>query len=169
VIAQSVQRWATGWLGLDSRGRLKISLFTTVSRMALGPTQPPIQWAPGDPSLRVKRPGREADYSPPSSAEVKEWVELYLHSPNMPPWRGAQLKRKENFTFYTYLILNTHTHAHIHKHYVIHSSCTHDPNHKFHVPNSCPSFFLLFCTPSEHHAKFYRSSNLSVSTGNEAG
>jgi hypothetical protein len=24
---------------------------------------------------------READHSPPSSAEVKEWVELYLHSP----------------------------------------------------------------------------------------
>jgi hypothetical protein len=29
----------------------------------------------------VKRPGREADHSPPSSAEVKECVELYLHSP----------------------------------------------------------------------------------------
>jgi len=25
--------------------------------------------------------GREADHSPPSSAEVKEWVELCLHSP----------------------------------------------------------------------------------------
>jgi hypothetical protein len=25
--------------------------------------------------------GRKADHSPPSSAEVKEWVELYLHSP----------------------------------------------------------------------------------------
>jgi hypothetical protein len=25
--------------------------------------------------------GREADHSPPSDAEVKEWVELYLHSP----------------------------------------------------------------------------------------
>jgi hypothetical protein len=29
----------------------------------------------------VKRPGREADHSPPSSAQVKECVELYLHSP----------------------------------------------------------------------------------------
>jgi hypothetical protein len=27
----------------------------------------------------VKRPGHEADHSPPSSAEVKECVELYLH------------------------------------------------------------------------------------------
>jgi hypothetical protein len=32
-------------------------------------------------SLGVKRPGRETDHSPPSSAEVKECVELYLHSP----------------------------------------------------------------------------------------
>jgi hypothetical protein len=35
--------------------------------------------------------GREADHSLPSSAEVKKWVELYLHSHNMPSWRGAQL------------------------------------------------------------------------------
>jgi hypothetical protein len=35
--------------------------------------------------------GREADHSPPSSADVKEWVQLYLHSPNTPSWRGAQL------------------------------------------------------------------------------
>jgi hypothetical protein len=43
--------------------------------------------------------GREADYSPPSSAEVKEWVELYLHSPNTPSWRGAQGEHRGNFTF----------------------------------------------------------------------
>jgi hypothetical protein len=67
--------------------------------MALGPTQPPIQWVPGALSLGVKRPGREADHSPPSSAEVKEWVELYLHFPNMPSWHGAQLKHRDNFTF----------------------------------------------------------------------
>jgi hypothetical protein len=38
-------------------------------------------------------------HSPPSSAEVKEWVALYLHSPNTPSWRGAQLKHRDNFTF----------------------------------------------------------------------
>jgi hypothetical protein len=43
-------------------------------------------------SLRVKRPGREADHSPPSSAEVKERVKLHLYSPNTPSWCGAQLK-----------------------------------------------------------------------------
>jgi hypothetical protein len=47
---------------------------------ALGPTQPPIQWIPGSLFLGIKRPGREADHSPRSSAEVKEWVELYLRS-----------------------------------------------------------------------------------------
>jgi hypothetical protein len=29
----------------------------------------------------AKRPGREADHSPPASAEVKENVDLYIHSP----------------------------------------------------------------------------------------
>jgi hypothetical protein len=41
------------------------------TRPVLGPMQPPIQWLPGALSLGIKRPGREADPSPPSSAEVK--------------------------------------------------------------------------------------------------
>jgi len=32
------------------------------------------------------------------SAEVKECVELYLHSPNTPSWRGAQLKKSTGTT-----------------------------------------------------------------------
>jgi len=46
----------------------------------------------------VRQPKHEADRSPPSSAEVKEEVEIYLHSPNTPSWRGAQLKHRNNFT-----------------------------------------------------------------------
>jgi len=34
----------------------------------------------------VKRPGHGADYPLPSSAEVKEIVELYLYSPSGPSW-----------------------------------------------------------------------------------
>jgi len=50
-------------------------------------------------SLGVKRPGSEADHSPPSSAEVKECVVLYFHSPNTPSWSGVQLKKhRDNFT-----------------------------------------------------------------------
>jgi hypothetical protein len=94
VTAQSVERWTKAWtigvLGFDSQRGLGIFLFTTaVSRTALGPTRTPIQWVPGALSLGVKRPGIEADHSPPSSAEVKECVELYLHSPNTLSWRGA--------------------------------------------------------------------------------
>jgi hypothetical protein len=55
----------------------------------------PLQWVPGARSLAVKRPGREADHSPPSSAEVKECVEIYIHSPNTPLWRGAQKKEAQ--------------------------------------------------------------------------
>jgi hypothetical protein len=42
-----------------------------MSRPALRPTKPPIQWVPGAFSLGIKRTGREAGRSPPSSAEVK--------------------------------------------------------------------------------------------------
>jgi hypothetical protein len=78
-----------------------IFLVTTASRPALGPTQPPIQLVLGALSLGIKRPDREADHSPPSSAEVKECVELYLHSLNMPSWRCVKLKLRDNFTFIT--------------------------------------------------------------------
>jgi hypothetical protein len=86
--------------GFDSRKGLGIFLFTTASRPALGPTQPPIQWEPGALSLGIKRPGRENDHSSPSIPEVKECVELYLHSPSMPSWRGVHLKHRDSFTFY---------------------------------------------------------------------
>jgi hypothetical protein len=49
---------------------LLITFLTTASRTALWPTQPPIQWVSGAISLGIKRPGREADHLPPSSAEV---------------------------------------------------------------------------------------------------
>jgi hypothetical protein len=57
----------------ESRNRSKSrdSSVGIASRTVLGPTQPPIQWVPGALSLGVKRPGREADDSPPSNAEVK--------------------------------------------------------------------------------------------------
>jgi hypothetical protein len=48
--------------------------FITVSRSALRPTDPPIQGFRGGGLFPwgLNRPGREADHSPPSSAEVKE-------------------------------------------------------------------------------------------------
>jgi len=47
--------------------------------MALGPTQPPVQWLPGL-FLGVKQPGCDVEHPTPSSAEA-EVVQLYLYSP----------------------------------------------------------------------------------------
>jgi hypothetical protein len=55
-------------------------------------------------SLGIKWLGREVDHSPPSTAEVKKWVELYLHFPNTPSWRGAQLKEALG-KLYIFLVL----------------------------------------------------------------
>jgi hypothetical protein len=75
-----------------------IFLFTTGSRTALGPNQPHLQWVPGALYLGVKRPGREADHSPPSSTEVKERVELYLH-PQYASMAWCLVKHRNKFTF----------------------------------------------------------------------
>jgi hypothetical protein len=70
---------ATGY-GLDDREvgvRVSVGsrIFFTSSRLDLGPTQSPIQWVPGVLSPGVERPGREADHSPPTSAEIKKmWI-----------------------------------------------------------------------------------------------
>jgi hypothetical protein len=52
------------------------------------------------PSLGVRRQSREAEHSPPSSAEVKECVALYLHSPSTPSWYGAQLRAQGQLYLY---------------------------------------------------------------------
>jgi hypothetical protein len=52
----------------SSRGRGKILLLFVSSSPVLGPTQSPIQWVTGARSPAVKRPGREADHSPPTNA-----------------------------------------------------------------------------------------------------
>jgi hypothetical protein len=74
--------------GLDDRGSMvrfpagagNFSLHHRVQN-GYGAYPASYQWVPEALSVGVKRPGREADHSPPSSAEVKGWVELYLHSP----------------------------------------------------------------------------------------
>jgi hypothetical protein len=99
--SSAVQSCATAWMtgGLSPGGGWEFLSSPTKSRPVLGPTQPPIPWLPGALSLGLKRPGRGADHSPPSSAEVKECVELCLHSHNTPSWHGDQLQHGDNFTF----------------------------------------------------------------------
>jgi hypothetical protein len=101
-VAQSVQclttGWTTGWSGFDPRRGQRIFPLTSVTRPALGSTQPPVQWGTGGSFAGVKaRPGRDADHSPPSSVEVEN-EELYLLSPQAPPWRVPGLL----YLFYHY-------------------------------------------------------------------
>jgi hypothetical protein len=99
--------------GLDDRGfeslqELGIFLFTPVSRSALRPTQPPIQWVSGALSLGVKRPSREAGHSPPSTAEIKNaWS--YISAPNTPSWRDVQLKKRTKAQALLYLTFTCNT------------------------------------------------------------
>jgi hypothetical protein len=85
-----------GVLGFDSRRGLGIFLFTTLSRTALGITQPPIQWIPGTLSLGVKRLGHEADHSLPSSAEVKN-ARRYTSTPPYVFVAWCLVKHRDNF------------------------------------------------------------------------
>jgi hypothetical protein len=85
----SVVGIATGY-GLDDQGvgvRVPVGsrIFSTSSRPALGPSHPPVQWVRGALSPVVKQPGREADHSPPTSAEVKK---MWIYT-STPSWRGA--------------------------------------------------------------------------------
>ena len=52
-----------------------------------GPGAHPASYAMSTGSFPgVKRPGRGVDHPAPSSAGVKERVELYLYSPSEPSW-----------------------------------------------------------------------------------
>jgi hypothetical protein len=68
----------------------------------MGPTQPPIQLVPVELSPGVNRSGREADHSPPPSAEIK-------NDGDIPPLlqtysrRGVYLiKCRDYINFYLY-------------------------------------------------------------------
>jgi hypothetical protein len=69
-------------LMFDSWQGQEMFLFPTASRPALETTHLPIQKVPGALSPAVKRLGREAGHSPPSSAEVKDGgANVYFHFP----------------------------------------------------------------------------------------
>jgi len=86
-----------GWLAFDSRQGQEFFLFTTMSRPALGPIQPPIQWAPQALSPGVKGPGCEADHSSPSNAEAKNvWRYTSILPCVLMVWH--LVKHRNNFT-----------------------------------------------------------------------
>jgi hypothetical protein len=62
---------SSGLPGLEYRQGKYFCLLHNIQPVLM-PIQPPIQWVLCASSPGVKRPGREADHSPPSSAEVKK-------------------------------------------------------------------------------------------------
>jgi hypothetical protein len=91
-IAQSVQRLATDWMTeggqTESPGWVKNFLFSALSKPALRPTQPPIQWVLGPLSLGVKLPVHEADHTPPTSADIKKRGSKHP-LPHTPSWHST--------------------------------------------------------------------------------
>jgi hypothetical protein len=89
--------------GFESRQKLGIFLYTTLSRPALGPTQPSIKSVPGALSLGLKRPGREGDHPSPFSAEVK-YAWSYTSTPQYAfmAWRSVETQGH----FYLYRIFS---------------------------------------------------------------
>jgi hypothetical protein len=67
----------------------QIFLYSTASRPALGPSQPPIQWVPVVFSPRVKRPGCMADHSFPPGAEVKNDAAIPTCTSHVPSSRAT--------------------------------------------------------------------------------
>jgi hypothetical protein len=81
----------------SSPGGGKNFLFSMPFRPALGFTRRVIQWVPG-----LERPGREADHSPPTTAEVKKTC-VYTSTPLCAFRRSAYLVMYRDNLFFTFL------------------------------------------------------------------
>jgi hypothetical protein len=91
AVAQSVLCLTTGWTtgGRSPTGAEDFSSSLCV-QTGSGAHPASCTVGTGGPFPGGKtRPGREADHSPPSSAEVKNELEQNLLSPQAPPWRVA--------------------------------------------------------------------------------
>jgi hypothetical protein len=83
-------------LMFDSRRGMGIFLSTTVSRTALGPTQPPIQWVPGPLFLGSKAAGAWSWPLTSSSTEVKNsWT--YTSTPQYVFVARFLVEHRDNF------------------------------------------------------------------------
>ena len=68
--------------GIESRWGARFS-----SPVQTGPGAHPASCTMGNGSFTgIKRPERSVDHPTPSSAQIKERVELYLYSPSGPSW-----------------------------------------------------------------------------------
>jgi hypothetical protein len=84
---QSVKRLATGWTVRGSKPGAGEGFSAPVQiRHAVPPSLRYVYNGYHVPFPGAKRPGLGVDHPPPSSAKVKERVELYFYSPSEPSW-----------------------------------------------------------------------------------
>jgi hypothetical protein len=95
-------RQATGWTvrGLNPGGGRD---FPHLSRLALGPTQPPVQWVLSF-NQGKEWPGHDADPSPPSSDMVKKGYS-YTSTPPMGHTACTESQGLYKGALYLYLAL----------------------------------------------------------------
>jgi hypothetical protein len=82
----------------NHRQELRLLHLATASTQTEEPTQPSIQWIPGVLTPGAKRPGLEADHTPPPSAEVKMRGAIPL-LPQYVFTTSYFVKHKDSFTF----------------------------------------------------------------------
>jgi hypothetical protein len=92
----STTGWTTGRSGFDPRQMQRIFPLASVSRPALGPTQPPVQWVPGVLSPGLKR-GRGVMLTTHPHLVPRSWMSRSYTS--SPPKRLHGVQR-DCFTFY---------------------------------------------------------------------
>jgi hypothetical protein len=107
-IAQSVQRLATGWttdgMDIESRQGQECSLLHVV-KTSYG-TQP-ASYPMGTGGHGARRPGREADHSLPTSAEVKiTWIYQNASTPSTLSWRSTYWRIVATFLYWHVLSSN---------------------------------------------------------------
>jgi hypothetical protein len=100
--------------GIDPRWGARFS-----APFQIGPGAHPSSYAMGTWSfLGVKRPERDVDHPPPSRAEVKERLELYLYSSSYPSWPVLLFCKKKKkrcgrwLCAYFFLYSSTHNEMH---------------------------------------------------------
>lgn len=89
IVISMDTRLQTGWFVVWILAGGREFLFSKTSRLAVGPTQPPVQWVPG---LLSGNKAVRVWCCPFTSFQRNgwEWVKLYFCSPHMPSWHGQR-------------------------------------------------------------------------------